>query len=170
MARAHGKLLSRRMVLGGVIAGSAIAATAVSVGWADLGFAETQTAAAPQSRIIEPADAHQAATDGSILLLDIRSRREWKKYGVPSSAETVTLHDPQGQYGFVKAVLAAVEGDKNRPVALICAAGVRSSRARKLLESQGFKQIYDVSEGMFGSRSGPGWKARGLPIRACEAC
>jgi hypothetical protein len=33
-----------------------------------------------------------------------------------------------------------------------------------LLENAGFTNIIDVPEGMMGSRAGPGWLKRGLPV------
>lgn len=133
-------------------------------------FREGQADPVGHSRILDPVAANEAAQTGAILLLDIRSPREWRQSGVPAPALTVTWHDPRGQYGFVKTVLDTVQGDRTRPIALICAAGVRSSRARRLLESEGFTTVYDVSEGMYGARSGPGWKARGLSLRPCDSC
>jgi len=55
-------------------------------------------------------------------------------------------------------------------VALICAAGVRSSVARVLLEAEGFEHVLDIGEGMLGSGNGPGWLARGLPVEDCGDC
>jgi rhodanese-related sulfurtransferase len=55
-------------------------------------------------------------------------------------------------------------GDKSKPVALICAQGVRSSRLSRTLRKGGYTNIIDVPEGMTGSYAGPGWIERGLPI------
>ena len=56
------------------------------------------------------------------------------------------------------------------PIALICAGGVRSRHAARLLHQRGYTQVTDIREGMFGSRSGPGWLRRGLPTEACDGC
>ena len=62
----------------------------------------------------------------------------------------------------------AVGGDKTRPIALNCAAGVRSARAARILAAYGFKNIQNVSEGMLGRPdAGPGWLKRGLPVSPC---
>jgi rhodanese-related sulfurtransferase len=63
-----------------------------------------------------------------------------------------------------------VGGDKNKPIALICHSGSRTSHAQKFLQSQGFTQVYNVREGMAGSAAGPGWIRRGLPVEPCLQC
>jgi rhodanese-related sulfurtransferase len=64
----------------------------------------------------------------------------------------------------------AAAGDKDLPIALICAGGVRTAFAADLLRDRGFTQILDVGEGMLGSGDGPGWIARGLPTEPCPQC
>lgn len=34
----------------------------------------------------------------------------------------------------------------------------------RALSRYGYTRVYDVPEGMSGSRAGPGWLARGLPV------
>ncbi|MFZ4413941.1 MAG: thioredoxin [Bacteroidales bacterium] len=47
--------------------------------------------------------------------------------------------------------------DKNKPVFVYCLSGSRSAYAAKLMQSQGFKVIYDLSGGMMK------WRAAALP-------
>jgi rhodanese-related sulfurtransferase len=107
--------------------------------------------------------AYLRAQSGGITLIDIRSPAEWHKTGVPSGAIPVTMHDPDGVEAFYAAVLSAVGKDKNSPIALICAAGNRSRWAQAFLAGKGFKNIQNVSEGLFGNNKLPGWLKRGLP-------
>lgn len=109
--------------------------------------------------------------DQQAVLVDVRTPAEWKQTGVPSGAVgiSVTRH-PQGERGFVADVLALVDGDRNRPVAVICRTGKRSAHAERLLERNGFTRVYNIVEGMAGSSAGPGWLARGLPTEACTTC
>ena len=60
-------------------------------------------------------------------------------------------------------------GEKDRPIALICAEGVRSASMHKQLMQFGFKGVIDVHEGMKGNAKGPGWIRSGLPITPYEA-
>ena len=110
---------------------------------------------------IDAASAHERAEAGEVLLIDIRRPSEWRETGVATSAVAITMHDR----GFLANLEAAVEGDKSRPIALICAQGVRSAFVARELPRFGYTNVIDVSEGMVGSRAGPGWIKRGLPVR-----
>ncbi|MDJ0949395.1 MAG: rhodanese-like domain-containing protein [Alphaproteobacteria bacterium] len=115
-------------------------------------------------------EAFARSQRGDVLLVDIRSTREWRETGIPSGAKAVTIHNSKGLPGFYEELLATVEGDKTRPVALICAVGGRSARAHRYLQARGFTNVYDVSEGMIGRFDSPGWLKRGLPTETCTAC
>ena len=71
---------------------------------------------------------------------------------------------------FVADLLAALDGDRDRPIALICAQGGRSRVASQLVERAGFSAVHDIGEGMLGDASGPGWIDRGLAIEPCRTC
>jgi rhodanese-related sulfurtransferase len=115
--------------------------------------------------IISAPDTRAAALAGSVIIIDVRSPREWRQTGVPSGARTVTIHNRNGIKAFIAQMAKAVGGDKSKPIALICAAGARSARALKILTAAGFTKIQNVSEGMLGRPdAGPGWLKRGLPV------
>ena len=100
-----------------------------------------------------------------LTLIDIRSPQEWRQTGIAKGAKTITIHDPLGATGFVAKVMASLRGKLDRPIALICAVGVRSTRASQILKRVGFKRVYNVREGMLGNtKDGPGWLKRGLPV------
>lgn len=123
------------------------------------------------ARELDATAALQAATGEQMVLVDVRTPSEWKQTGIPAGAAaiSVTAH-PEGSKGFVADVLALVNGDRTRPVAVICRTGRRSAAAQKLLEKNGFTRVYNVTEGMAGSGGGPGWLARGLPTEPCPVC
>ena len=125
---------------------------------------------AAADRRLSAADASARLAHGEITLIDVRSPEEWRETGVARDAQLATIHDPRGMAGFLEAVLGVVAGDRGRPIAVICAAGVRSARARRFLEAHGFTAVFDVSEGMLGRGDEPGWLARGLPIEPCRQC
>ena len=110
--------------------------------------------------ILTAAEAHRAAIAGDILLVDIRRPDEWRRTGIPEGALPLDMRRPD----FLAQLDQAVGGDRTRPVALICAAGVRTARVATALRRVGFSDIRDVSEGMTGSRAGPGWLRAGLPV------
>lgn len=120
--------------------------------------------------VIAADEALRQSQAGELLIVDVRSPREWRETGLPKGAAAVTIHDPNGPEGFLTAMLAAAGGDKAKPIALICASGVRSNRAHRFLEAKGFTAVVDVSEGMLGRRDKPGWLKRGLPTEPCKSC
>ncbi|WP_208539168.1 rhodanese-like domain-containing protein [Algihabitans albus] len=118
-----------------------------------------------------PADQAQTlAVEGQLLLIDVRHPQEWRQTGVASAAETVSIHDPAGLPAFLAKVRALADRVPGRPIALICATGVRSDFAAKLLRQEGYDQVFNVREGMMGSTAGAGWLDRGLPLRPCTHC
>nr|WP_174838537.1 MULTISPECIES: rhodanese-like domain-containing protein [unclassified Ruegeria] len=106
-------------------------------------------------------EAHDQATQGNILLVDIRTPREWRASGVGAGAVPLDMR----REDFVQALTDLVDGNAAAPVALICARGVRSARLSNQLIAAGFTNIIDVPEGMLGSAAGPGWVRAGLPVQ-----
>ncbi|MEE4188783.1 MAG: rhodanese-like domain-containing protein [Roseobacter sp.] len=146
--------LTRRglLVLGvaGVATGGAVAAQWYNV------LAENGDAA------LSPPDVHKAALAGGVLLIDIRQPEEWALTGIGQGAVPLDMRRPD----FEQELSKLVQGDTTRPIALICARGVRSRRMAARMNAAGFTRIIDVPEGMLGSGAGPGWLQRGLPVVA----
>lgn len=109
---------------------------------------------------LTPPDAHTLATSGRITLVDIRRPDEWASTGSGQGAHRLDLR----RADFIPELVKLVDGDKSAPLAVICARGVRSFRTSRDLRNAGFTNIIDVPEGMLGSRAGPGWIARKLPL------
>lgn len=149
-------MLSRRVALIGLFGFGVLGAGAVA--GPDLFYA----AITPQSDagVLTPQEAYDAAKAGKIVLIDIRRPDEWARTGYPEGGHPVDLRDPD----FADKLAGLVDGDKDAPIALICARGVRSARTANVLAAAGFTNIIDVPEGMLGSRAGEGWISRGLPV------
>ncbi len=109
---------------------------------------------------ISVGEAHEMATAGDILLIDIRRPDEWEATGSPASGHRLDMRRDD----FSEALLVLTGGATDARVALICARGVRSSRLTNRLIEAGFTNIIDVPEGMLGSAAGPGWIREGLPL------
>lgn len=103
------------------------------------------------------------AVKGEIILIDIRRPEEWKSSGVATPALTITMH--QNPRAFFNRVHRALGYDMNKPVAIICAVGVRTRYMQAQMKRVGFLNVVDVSEGMIGGKHGTGWIKSGLPIR-----
>ncbi|MEP5728232.1 MAG: rhodanese-like domain-containing protein [Sulfitobacter sp.] len=142
-------LISRRFLLGGIAA---------------IAFCQDVVAQGIKVPVnggnLTPPQAHALATSNKIILVDVRRPDEWATTGSGEGAHRLDLR----RKDFVTAIDALVSGDKSAPIALICARGVRSNRTSKRLKKAGFTNIIDVPEGMLGSRSGPGWIKRNLPV------
>ena len=125
--------------------------------------------AGSDAHVITAPEALDRVESGELLMVDVRSAAEWRKTGIPEPAIPVTIHQPGGPSAFYEAIMEAV-GDKDRSIAVICATGRRSGVARRILTEGGFTAVFDVSEGMLGNSSEPGWIARGLPTKSCDDC
>jgi len=109
---------------------------------------------------LTPPEAFDAAASGVIILIDIRRPDEWARTGSPQGGHRVDLRDDD----FAERLAMLADGNKEAPIALICARGVRSAQTSNVLAAAGFTNIIDVPEGMLGSKAGPGWLKRGLPL------
>lgn len=120
-------------------------------------------ALAQQVTKMDAPEAHKKALAGEIVLVDVRTPEEWKETGVPASAHAITVHqEPQV---FLSGLLKASGGDANRPIAVICRTGNRTTALSGPLSKAGFPNVINVAEGVAGGPNGPGWARRGLPIR-----
>jgi rhodanese-related sulfurtransferase len=119
---------------------------------------------------ISATEAFALAEAGEITLIDIRRPEEWRQTGVAKGVNTINMLHPQGLGGFAREVYATVGQDLDAPIVLICRTGNRTSRLQPILTEMGFTNVRHVPEGMVGSRAGPGWIARGLPVEACQVC
>lgn len=114
--------------------------------------------------VLAPPDALAAARAGTLVIIDVRTQREWDDTGIPATARTVSWAPANGGADFAAQVLAVTGGDKTAPVALICRTGNRSAKAQAALRQSGFSNVSNIAEGMTGGPAGPGWLARGLPV------
>lgn len=113
---------------------------------------------------ITPDEAHLKALAGEIVLVDIRRPEEWVETGIPDVALTADMTSAD----FIETLLAIRAQNPATPLALICRTGNRSGYVAGELYKAGMTNVIDVVEGMAGSRVGPGWKTRGLPIRPSD--
>lgn len=118
--------------------------------------------------VLSAPQAREQAVAGQVTIVDIRTPDEWRQTGVAAGAKRVNLYVEGGPAAFLRGILDAADGDKGKPIALICRTGNRSGKAVEFLRAQGFTNVVDISEGMAGSGAGPGWLKRGLPIESCN--
>lgn len=126
-------------------------------------FVACSQAAGPS---LSPEEALAKAQAGEITLVDIRTPPEWRQTGVAPVARRIDMTNPK----FLEQLMQDMGGDRAAPIALICRTGNRSGYLQTQLQSIGFTNVYDVPEGMAGSKAGPGWIRRGLPLESCSKC
>lgn len=81
-----------------------------------------------------------------LLLIDVRTDREWEAGHIPGAAFLDFLEDDFEARAFALS--------KDRPIALYCAAGGRSEDAMKKMEKAGFRELYNLRGGFYGWEDG----------------
>ena len=92
------------------------------------------------------------------LLIDVRTPAEWAQTGVPVTAHTVSIEDPD----FLSTIERLTKGDKDRKIAFICRSGNRSAKARDRLLAAGYTNVTSIAGGVSGTE---GWIDADLPVR-----
>ena len=103
--------------------------------------------------------AYDMSQKGELLLIDVRTPMEWMRSGVAEGALTLTPQSP----AFMDELEKAVGGDKSKPIGLICATGNRTAMIQRFLQQHGYSAVVDISEGMMGNWTAPGWLRKNLP-------
>ena len=107
----------------------------------------TQAAQQNPQMLLNPDDFEARALQAGVQLVDVRTPAEYQS-GHIADARNINFNDPNFKANMDKL-------DKNKPIAVYCAAGGRSGKSANLLAQMGFKTIYDLQGGMSA------WKAKG---------
>jgi rhodanese-related sulfurtransferase len=91
----------------------------------------------------------QAPAD-NLILVDVRTRREWQREGHIEGAVLIPVDDLQAQ--------AAQELPKDAEIILYCHSGARSYYAANLLSQIGYSHVSDLSGGL------EAWERSRLPV------
>ncbi|MBD3677294.1 MAG: rhodanese-like domain-containing protein [Rhodobacteraceae bacterium] len=119
-----------------------------------------------QAQTVWSADeAYDGLLGDSARVIDVRSREEWLETGVGAGVWPISMHEER----FPDRLFAAKALAGSRNVGLICATGGRSASLLRALRQARYEGYVDISEGMLGSRLGPGWLAAGLPVVPLDA-
>ena len=118
-----------------------------------------KTDKAPLPAILTAEEALAMSEAGGLTIIDVRTPMEWMRSGVAKGALTITPQNPT----FMNELNDAVGGDMDKPIALICATGQRTAQISAFLREQGYHAVADISEGMMGNFSAPGWLRKNLP-------
>lgn len=110
---------------------------------------------------ISSVDAYDLSKAGNLVIIDVRTPMEWQRTGLAEKAIPVSTQDPT----FMDTLNVAVGGDSSKPIGLICATGNRSGMVQRYLLQNGYSNVTNISDGMMGSFSAPGWLASNLPVQ-----
>jgi rhodanese-related sulfurtransferase len=109
-----------------------------------------------------PVDTAKLVTEKKAILIDIRTPEEWKETGVAEGAHRLDMNDPM----FTAKLSKLVNGDRTKPVALICRTANRTRTVQAALMQQGgYTRVINVEGGMIGNSADKGWIAHGLPVK-----
>lgn len=86
-----------------------------------------------------------------VLLLDVRTPAEYKEDGHISNSILIPVQ-------VLPQYIKDIEKFKDKKILVYCRSGNRSAVASKFLEQNGFKQVYNLKDGIIG------WKKAGLPV------
>jgi len=128
---------------------------------ANLGLVLLLLSGLAQAEVKNISNAELAAlSKDEVTIIDVRRPDEWQATGLIEGSHPVMFFDANGRYD-VKAWLASVDAivPRDKPIALICARGVRSSNIANLLDKKlGFTDVINVTGGMVK------WVKQGRPV------
>jgi thioredoxin len=101
-------------------------------------------------RQVNPAEFQQLIEKPGGVLLDVRTRHEFKNGHIANSGQLNFY-----SFGFKKDLLML---PKNEPIYLYCNTGWRSEKAAQILAENGFKNVYNLEHGIMD------WELQNLPV------
>jgi molybdopterin/thiamine biosynthesis adenylyltransferase/rhodanese-related sulfurtransferase len=110
-------------------------------------YADLLREARTQIREVSPQDV-DALPEGATTLVDVREDSEWEQGYIPGA------HHVSKSY--IEQQIEAVAPDRDQPLVLYCAGGVRSLFAAQTLQDMGYTNVASMSQGF------QGWKSAGF--------
>jgi rhodanese-related sulfurtransferase len=89
---------------------------------------------------LSPSDAEKLLAEGGVLLLDVRTPKEFQDGHIPSAKSFPMTELPKR--------LKELPKDKTQPVLVYCGTGIRSAKAARILYGEGYRDVYDLSGGL----------------------
>ncbi len=114
-------------------------------------YADLLREARAKIREVTPQDV-DALSDGAATIVDVREASEWEQGHLPNAVHI--------SKSYIEQQIEAAVPDRDAPVVLYCAGGVRSLFAAETLEAMGYTDVASMSGGF------QAWKGAGLPWEA----
>ena len=109
--------------------------------------------------------AHSLYKENNLLIIDVRTKKEWEMTGIIPDSILISMHDNNNleRKDFLKEINLEISSHKNKKIAFICASGARSNAVMVFFLNKGFKNIHHIPDGIMGKQSN-GWLFQGYPI------
>jgi len=100
---------------------------------------------------IPPSDAERLVAEGGVLILDVRTPKEYEGGHLPGAKLFPILE--------MSKRISGLPADKTQPILVYCGTGVRSAKAAHALYRNGYRDIYNLIGGLRA------WVAAQKPIQ-----
>ena len=113
--------------------------------------------------------AFQSYTKNELVIIDIRTVKEWKMTGVIPKSYLINMHteDFSENPEFLSQVELVLNKLKNKNIAFICASGARSEIVANYFIGKNYKNISHIPDGIVGKENN-GWLYLGHPIKSYD--
>ena len=113
--------------------------------------------------------AYQSYKENELVIIDIRTVREWKMTGVIPQSYLINMHteDFSENPDFLSEVELVLNKFKNKNITFICASGARSEIVANYFIEKKYKNISHIPAGIVGKENN-GWLYLGYPIKSYD--
>ena len=109
--------------------------------------------------------AYKLYKENSLLIIDVRTKKEWEMTGIIPNSILISMHDNNNleRKTFLEEINLELSSHKNKSIAFICASGSRSKAVMDFFLNKGFNNVHHIPDGIMGRQSN-GWLFQGYPI------
>ena len=114
-------------------------------------------------------EAHDSYKDDKIIIVDVRTKKEWKETGIIPNSILLNMHNDsyEENKNFVNDLTAYLSKNPNENIAFICASGSRSEIVVNYFTEKGYNNLSHIPDGIVG-KNNDGWLFLGFPLKAPE--
>ena len=112
-------------------------------------------------------DALKAYEDDNLIVVDIRTEKEWKETGIIPNSILVSMHNNnyEENSNFVEQITTILDKHFKENIVFICASGARSEIVTNYFFKKGYQNVSHIPEGIIGKNK-DGWLFLCYPIKA----
>ena len=114
-------------------------------------------------------EAHDSYIDNKIIIVDVRTKKEWKETGIIPNSILLNMHNDnyEENKNFVNDLTAYLSKNPNENIAFICASGSRSEIVVNYFTEKGYNNLSHIPDGIVG-KNNDGWLFLGFPLKSPE--